>query len=88
MKKLTFSYLCIFLIVIFPLGAMAADYIAEADKLFEQGGLDNYIKAIELYQKEPGFWISEILDDIVMQVILGNVENDYIKIRQYLLSKN
>jgi len=52
MKKLTFSYLCIFLIVIFPLGAMAADYIAEADKLFEQGGLDNYIKAIELYQKE------------------------------------
>jgi tetratricopeptide (TPR) repeat protein len=30
---------------------MAADYVAEADKLFEQGGLANYKQAIELYQK-------------------------------------
>ena len=52
MKKLTFRYLCVFLIAIFPLGVSAEDHIAEADKLFDRGGLDNYTKAIELYQKK------------------------------------
>jgi tetratricopeptide (TPR) repeat protein len=37
--------------MLFPIGSMAADYVAEADNLFEQGGLANYKQAIELYQK-------------------------------------
>ncbi len=43
---------CIFLIFLFfPLSAMAADDMAEADRLFSLGGLQNYGKAIDLYQK-------------------------------------
>ncbi len=42
---------------------------------------------ISLYEKTPGSWISEILDDICLNVLLGHLENDYEKIRQYLLSK-
>jgi len=37
--------------MLFPVSLMAADYVAEADKLFDQGGLANYKQAIELYQK-------------------------------------
>jgi tetratricopeptide (TPR) repeat protein len=37
--------------MLFPISSMAADYIAEADKLFDQGGLVNYQKAIDFYQK-------------------------------------
>jgi tetratricopeptide (TPR) repeat protein len=37
--------------MLFPISSMAADYMAEADKLFDQGGLANYQKAIDLYQK-------------------------------------
>jgi tetratricopeptide (TPR) repeat protein len=37
--------------MLFPIGLVAADYVAEADKLFDQGGLENYKQAIELYQK-------------------------------------
>jgi tetratricopeptide (TPR) repeat protein len=33
----------------FPFWAAAVDYLAEADKIFDQGGLDNYKKSIELY---------------------------------------
>jgi tetratricopeptide (TPR) repeat protein len=51
MKKMTMSGLCISLLILFPISLMAADYVAEADKLFEQGGLVNYKRAIELYQK-------------------------------------
>ena len=43
--------LYIFMLILFPISLMAADYVAEADKLFEQGGLVNYKQAIELYQK-------------------------------------
>ena len=41
----------IFLVMLIPIRLMAADYVAEADKRFEQGGLANYKQAIELYQK-------------------------------------
>jgi tetratricopeptide (TPR) repeat protein len=51
MKRLTISSLCIIILIIFPFSLMAADYVAEADTLFDQGGLENYQKAIELYQK-------------------------------------
>jgi tetratricopeptide (TPR) repeat protein len=51
MKRVTSGCLCLFLLIFFPFGVMAADYLAEADKLFDQGGLDNYKQAIELYQK-------------------------------------
>lgn len=43
--------LYIFMLILFPISLMAADYVAEADKIFEQGGLVNYKQAIELYQK-------------------------------------
>ena len=51
MKKWAISCLFLWLVVIFPMGLMAADDVAEADKYFDQGGLDNYQKAIDLYLK-------------------------------------
>lgn len=51
MKRRWSSGLCIFLVMLFPISLMAADYVAEADTLFEQGSLANYKQAIELYQK-------------------------------------
>jgi tetratricopeptide (TPR) repeat protein len=51
MKRVTSGCLCFFLLIFFPFGVMAADYLAEADKLFDQGGLDNYQQAVGLYQK-------------------------------------
>ena len=51
MKRLTTSCMCIFILIFLPLGVMAADDVAEADKLFDQGGLENYKQAIALYLK-------------------------------------
>jgi len=51
MKRRLGSALCIFLLILCPISLMAADDVAKADKLFEQGGLANYKQAIELYQK-------------------------------------
>ena len=51
MKRATLGCLGLFLVIIFPFALLAADYVAEADRLFDQGGLDNYKQAIELYQK-------------------------------------
>ena len=51
MKRLTIGVLCITLIAIFSFGATAADNIVEADKLFREGGLENYKQAIDLYLK-------------------------------------
>ncbi len=51
MKKAIFCCLCLFLVIIFPFGLLAADYVTEADKLFDQGGLANFKQAIELYKK-------------------------------------
>jgi tetratricopeptide (TPR) repeat protein len=39
------------LILVFPMYASAVDYLAEADEIFDQGGLENYKKSIELYVK-------------------------------------
>ncbi len=51
MKIKSLSSLCLFLVILFPYDLMATDYQAEADKLFEQGGLENYKQALELYKK-------------------------------------
>ena len=51
MKRKLCSSLYIFLVLFIPITLTAADYVAEADKFFEQGGLTNYKQAIELYQK-------------------------------------
>ena len=51
MRRRLSSGLCFFLVLLFPIGLMAADDVAEADELFEQGGLANYKQAIELYKK-------------------------------------
>jgi tetratricopeptide (TPR) repeat protein len=53
MKKAIFCCLCLSMsiVILFPFCLHAADYLAEADKLFEQGGLENYRQAIEFYQK-------------------------------------
>jgi len=51
MKRTTLGCLFLFLVIIFPFGLLAADNLADADKLFDQGGLDNYKQAIDLYNK-------------------------------------
>ena len=51
MRRLAIGVLSITLISIFSFGAMAADPIVDADKLFDQGGLENYKQAIDLYLK-------------------------------------
>ena len=51
MKRATLGGLGLLLVIFFPLALMAADHMADADKLFDQGGLSNYKQAIELYQK-------------------------------------
>ena len=51
MKKTIFCCLCLSIMILFPFCLHAADYLAEADKLFDQGGLENYRQAIEFYQK-------------------------------------
>ena len=38
-------------LVVFPIYVAAVDYLAEADKIFDQGGLENYKKSIDLYVK-------------------------------------
>ena len=37
--------------LIFPCWVAAVDYLAEADKIFDQGGVDNYKKSLDLYVK-------------------------------------
>jgi tetratricopeptide (TPR) repeat protein len=39
------------LVFIFPFNLPAADYVAEADKLFDRGGIENYKQAVDLYKK-------------------------------------
>jgi len=51
MKRILFCGFCIFLVTLFPISLMAADYVAEADSAYARGGLDGYQKAIELYEK-------------------------------------
>jgi tetratricopeptide (TPR) repeat protein len=51
MKRTRIGSLCFLLVMFIPVGLMAANYVAEADKLFDQGGLEGYQQAIDLYQK-------------------------------------
>ena len=51
MKRTLIGGLCYLLVMFIPVSLMAADYVAEADKLFDQGGLESYQQAIDLYQK-------------------------------------
>jgi tetratricopeptide (TPR) repeat protein len=51
MKKTILGCLWAAVLVLFPFSLLAADYVADADKLYEQGGLENYKQAIELYKK-------------------------------------
>ena len=46
-------FCCLFLtmLIVGPLPPAAADDLAEADKLYSQGGLENYKQAIELYKQ-------------------------------------
>jgi len=52
MKRVLSYGVIFFLLMLFPVCLMAADNIAEADKLFNQGGLENYKQTIELLEKE------------------------------------
>lgn len=51
MKSAIFSCLGLSLLVLTPISSAAVNYVAEADSLYTQGGLQNYKQAIELYQK-------------------------------------
>ena len=51
MKRKTLGCLCLLLVILFPFGLLAADYVVEADKAFRQGGLEGYKQAIELLEK-------------------------------------
>ena len=51
MIKAYFVCLCFTLLVVSPLASAATDYVAEADRLYSLGGLENYKQSIELYKK-------------------------------------
>jgi tetratricopeptide (TPR) repeat protein len=51
MRRYFCAIAVITLILIFPFYGFALDYLAEADKYFDMGGLENYQKSIELYVK-------------------------------------
>jgi len=51
MKRKLSCGLVVLLVILFPVGLMAADYIAEADRAFERSGMDGYKQAIELLEK-------------------------------------
>ena len=51
MKKSALAILILLLISLSPTGVLAADYLAEADKLYDAGGVENYKKCIDLCLK-------------------------------------
>ena len=51
MKKYIIGTALVAIFLVFPLNALAEDYLAEADKIFDEGGVENFKKSIELYQK-------------------------------------
>ena len=51
MKKTLLGVLCLLLLVAFPGNLMAANYLTQADALYNKGGMDNYKKSIPLYIK-------------------------------------
>ena len=51
MKRYIWSIATAIIILVFPFWVAAADDLAEADKIFDQGGVENYKKSIDLYVK-------------------------------------
>ena len=51
MKGLINMWLLWFFVFLIPSGALAGEYPAEADSLFNQGGIENYKRSIDLYIK-------------------------------------
>jgi tetratricopeptide (TPR) repeat protein len=51
MRSKIWCCLVLVLLMLLPMKSTATDYVTEADKLFDQGGLENFKQAIELYQK-------------------------------------
>ena len=51
MKWFSLGSLFSLLVFIFPLGLMAENYLYEADALYDQGGIENYKRSIDLYLK-------------------------------------
>jgi len=51
MKKALRGGIIFFLICSLPASLWAEDYLSQADRLYNQGGLENYQQAIELYKK-------------------------------------
>ena len=51
MRRILSYGLIIFVVMLFPVSLMAADYVVEAEKAFRRGGLEGYKQAIELLEK-------------------------------------
>jgi hypothetical protein len=51
MKRYIWGTAITAIFLVFPFWVAAVDYLAEADKVFDQGGLENYKKSIDLYLK-------------------------------------
>ena len=51
MKRYTWCAAIASILMVFPFAAGAVDYLAEADKIFDQGGLESYKTSIDLYIK-------------------------------------
>jgi tetratricopeptide (TPR) repeat protein len=51
MKRYVWGITTVIIILVFPFWVAAVDYLAEADKIFDQGGVENYKKSIDLYVK-------------------------------------
>ena len=51
MKRYIWGIATATIILVFPFWVAAADDLAEADKIFDQGGVENYKKSIDLYVK-------------------------------------
>ncbi len=60
MRKFIFGLPIFFLVIIFPLCLYSSDYLAEADSLYNQGGIENFKRSIDLYSKvsenSPGYY--------------------------------
>jgi tetratricopeptide (TPR) repeat protein len=51
MKKYISTTAIVAIFLLFPIYVSAVDYLAEADKIFDEGGIENYKKSIDLYVK-------------------------------------
>ena len=51
MKRYIWGIATAIIILVIPFWVAAVDYLAEADKIFDQGGVENYKKSIDLYVK-------------------------------------